>query len=490
MKATDSLKYPDVMSQFPVLNSYTNYLAIFKLDDDDSREAVTSAFRVAFDEIKDKIPWIGHEIVNIDSSSSNLGRIIAKPWPIGVSRQDFFVKKYDNIMAPFKALAQANFPASMLPAEDLEPWPSLPTPPAASPAPVCALQLNFIEGGVILTISTNHTMIDGSGIISLRRVLAAVMNGEAIPDNELSILSMDRTRVIPLLAQGEPIKDHSHLLRRAPTTPPPPLEIPPARWRVFRISREAVEEIKTRARTRDSSWIPTVSHISTNDALSAFCWQRFSAVRLPLIVQRRRNKNNDETTDLHEHLLTRFGRAIDGRVAMGVPSSYMGHMVYHATLWLPMSAVATASLPFLATALRRALDEANNAWSIRSYATFLSRQTDRSRLLYGGPQNPETDFGVSSLVTAFDWERKSSLRFGPLLGEPAVWRKTDHALISGCLYFLDTEYEDCGGGDGNVVQMVLLCLPEDELDALGKDKEWTRYFKEVVEPEVNVRSKL
>ncbi|KAI0173027.1 hypothetical protein GGR52DRAFT_547068 [Hypoxylon sp. FL1284] len=437
-------------------------------------------------ELKKKIPWLAHGVVKVSSGPADSGHMTTKPWPVNVPRRDFFAKQLDHAMSPFTDLSEAGFPASMLPAELLEPWTSLPTTSTASLAPVVALQLNFIQGGVILTISTHHSIIDASGIISFRQLLAAVLNDEDISKEELAAANLDRAQVIPLLAPGEPIKNHGHLLRQSQTISPPTL--PPAIWRVFRISREAVEEIKMRAGVRDSSWTPSVSHISTNDSLAAFCWQRFSVVRLPLLAKRRRCRGDARSVPHEHNVLTRFGRAIDGRIAMGIPNPYMGHMVYHAVLWLPVTTVATAPLPFLASVLRRTLDEANNAWSIRSYATFLSGQTDRSRLMYGGPQNPEVDFGVSSLITAFDWDGNSSKRFGPLLGEPAAWRKADHAPIPGCLYFLDTESSQ--DGDGSRVQTVLLCLPEDELDALGRDREWTKYFKPAVDLPVNVQSKL
>lgn len=476
--------YQDVVSQFPLLNAYTNYLAIFKLDDGIPQASVVSAVRTAFDELKAKVPWLGHHVVNIGSGPGNSGYFTSKPWPADVPRNDFFVKQCAGVVAPFAVMEKTGFPISMIPADVIETWPSLPTPATVSPAPVAALQLNFIQGGLILTITNHHTMMDGTGLLVFRRMLATLMEGKPIPDDEIAAANLDRTRVIPLLTPGETIKDHTHLVRRPQPPPPPPASAPPAEWRVFRIPRKAVIEIRSLAGSRESStsWIPTVPRISTNDALAAFCWQRIAAARLPLLLRRRPHERSP---------LGRFGRAIDGRRAMGVPPAYMGHMVCHAVLWLPLSTVASAPLAFLACALRQALDEANNPWAVRSYATFLAREPDRSRLLYGGPQNPETDVGLSSLVTSLDWESEPALRFGPLLGAPAAWRKANHAPFPGCVYFLDTERKVVGGdggggdGDGDLILTTLICLAQDELDALSKDKEWTKYFEEVLEPAVD-----
>lgn len=477
--------HQDVVSQFPLLNAYTNYLAIFKLDDSIPQASVVSAFRTAFDELKAKVPWLGHHVENIGSGPGNSGYFASKPWPAHVPRHDFFVKQCADVIAPFAVLEKAGFPVSMIPADVTETWPSLPVPATIRPAPVAALQLNFIQGGLILTVTNHHTMIDGTGLLVFRRMLATLMDGRPIPEDDIAAANLDRTRVIPLLAPGEPIKDHSHLIRRPQQSPPVSASPPPsAKWRVFRITRKAAVEIRSLAGDRNSpAWIPTVPRVSTNDVLAAFCWQRIAAARLPILLKRRPHERSP---------LGRFGRAIDARRTMGIPSSYMGHMVYHAVLWLPLETVASTPLPFLACALRQALNEANNPWAVRSYATFLSREPDRSRLLYGGPQNPETDIGLSSLVTSLDWERQPTLRFGPLLGSPVAWRKANHAPFPGCVYFLDTERKVTGEGgdrDGNedLVLTTLLCLAEDELDALRRDSEWMQYFEEVVEPAVDFR---
>ncbi|KAI1805835.1 hypothetical protein F4811DRAFT_551492 [Daldinia bambusicola] len=159
-------------------------------------------------------------------------------------------------------------------------------------------------------------------------------------------------------------------------------------------------------------------------------------------------------------------RAVDVRRIMGVPRSYMGHLVYHASLSLPLSIVASTPLPFLACAMRRALNEVSNSWAVRSYATFLSRLSDRSGLLHGGPHNPETD-----------------------IGRPAAWRKADHAPILGCLYFFDTEINRASKVR-ELVLTTMICLANDEMDALMSDTEWTKYFVPAIEPATEVKQKL
>lgn len=174
---------------------------------------------------------------------------------------------------------------------------------------------------------------------------------------------------------------------------------------------------------------------------------------------------------------TKFNRAIDGRAALGVLPTYMGHVVCHASTRLTLQKVVTQPLSATAAALRRDLNAANTPWSIRSYATFLAREPDRSKLLYGGPFDPNTDIGASSLVTdltgASQDDTASGFAFvslGDLLGKPCFVRRPDLPLIPGVLYFQPVE---------NGAVPILLCLAGEDLDGLMKDRQWTQYMKHV-----------
>jgi hypothetical protein len=101
--------------------------------------------------------------------------------------------------------------------------------------------------------------------------------------------------------------------------------------------------------------------------LCAFYWQGISAVRL--------------ARGIPPDTVSRFSRTIDGRTAVGVPFSYMGHLVYHAATRFPLGQVVSAPLSTVSQALRRELNAANTAWAVRSYATFLAREPDKSSLL-------------------------------------------------------------------------------------------------------------
>jgi hypothetical protein len=122
--------------------------------------------------------------------------------------------------------------------------------------------------------------------------------------------------------------------------------------------------------------------VSENDIFSAFAWQRLCAVRVA-------NGQRPERS-------SKLGRAIDGRMALGVPLTYMGHMVCHALVRLPLGQGAKLPLPQIAQVLRRELNQANTPWSIRRFATFMAREPDTSSLLYGGTHDARADLMVTA----------------------------------------------------------------------------------------------
>ncbi|ROV97068.1 hypothetical protein VMCG_07539 [Cytospora schulzeri] len=331
------------------------------------------------------------------------------------------------------------------------------------------MQANFISGGLILTISCHHNIMDASAIFQFIRLITVVMNDGQIQAPELDQANRDRRGVVTLIPRGEPVKNFSHLRRTPDYVQRTPSST--SRWCYFRLPVAAVQHmrnlvLKTQTTTSDHGSLL----LSDNDILSAFCWNRISTARLGRGVMTGGQKAGPES-------ITKFNRAIDGRVALGVPPSYMGHVVCHASTRLTLQQVVTQPLSTTAAALRHDLNAANTPWSIRSYATFLARELDRSKLLYGGPFDPNTDIGASSLVTDLTGASRDDtasgfafMSLGSSLGKPCFVRRPDLPLIPGVMYFQPVE---------NGAIPILLCLAGEDLDSLMKDRQWTRYMKYV-----------
>jgi len=451
--------FQDVVSQFPFLNGFTQVVLGFQLAPDTSRGVVTAAFWDAVGKLTAQIPWLGGQVVHVPGGPGNSGVFRPAPWPTDFPANEIVRVKDCNDLVPSMAqILRAGAPIGMLDGKTLAPWPALPQHHGiVGPVPIIALQLNFIQDGLILNMGFHHICIDGTGILQFTRLLATVLNGDKISAAELEQANRDRSRVVPLIPLGEPVKDHSHLRRPPGFIQPTPAS--PPKWCYFKLPVSAVPMLRKLA---SSSSTPPVL-LSENDLLCAFCWQRISAVRLARGLP-----------GFTPNTVSKFSRTIDGRAAVGVPFSYIGHCVYHATTRLPLGQVVSAPLSTVAQALRRDLSAVNTEWAVRSYATFLAREPDKSSLLYGGAHNPNTDLGVTSSVSSMgDAQEGTSAvpkSFGPLLGSFRFFRRPNLPPIPGSITISPVE---------NGAVPILVGLPVEDLEGLKKDSLWRQYMRHV-----------
>ena len=454
----DDELYQDVVSQFPFLNGYSHVTFSFQPDEAFSQETVIASLRNALDELTAQVPWLAGQVLHTPGLPGTSSVYTLAPWPSNGSKNEMLmVKDCKKLLPPMAQILQAGVPISMLDAGVLTPFPSLPYPHGLEPPiPVMVLQVNFLKGGVIVNMSTHHMAIDGTGIVQIMRLLSTVLQGRRITAADLEQANRDRRYVVPLIPSGEPVKDHSWL--RAPpgykTAPPSS----PPKWCYFKLPVSVLPMLRKKA---SSSASPQErSQLSDNDILSAFCWQRITAIRL--------------ARGFSPDTLTKITRAIDGRGAVGVPITYVGHLTYHAVAQLPMNSVVLMSLSAVAQTLRRSLTAANTTWAIRSFATFMAREPDRARLVYGGLRNLDTDLGTtaftSSQSTGQEDDSAMPNDFGPVLGRLKYTRRPNASPIPGTITVCPTE--------GAAIP-ILLCLPEADLEGLKKEAEWRRYARYV-----------
>jgi trichothecene 3-O-acetyltransferase len=443
--------YQDVIGQLPILKTYNHGTLGFEVADDTHRGSIVEALQAAADKLTASFPWLGGAVINEGSGSGNSGLFMPVPWPASASSPNSIVRVKDctDSLPSFADMVRAGAPCLMIDGKLVAPYPGFPASyqdSAEHPAPIIAIQANFIEGGLLLNFSAQHNVIDASGMMQVVQLFATAMRGDEFPPSAVEQGNRDRTKVIPLIAPGEPIRDHSHLKRplnfSAPA-PPSPAAMP--KWAYFRLEGSAVPKIKALASVPEGH-DPSVPFISSNDALSAFYWKCLAGVRA----------RNGRSPDA----VSKFGRAIDSRRAMGVSSEYMGHMVYHAATRMSLRELEEAPVSTIACRLRKDLNDVNNEFSVRSYATYIANEPDKSRVMYGGLYNPDTDIGSSALPGADVLHS-----FGPI-GMPQFARRPNLAPIPGCIYFMPPE--------GRYIP-VLVCLRDDDLEGLKTHPEWSKY---------------
>ncbi|KAH6850668.1 hypothetical protein B0I37DRAFT_372128 [Chaetomium sp. MPI-CAGE-AT-0009] len=428
---------PDLMGQFPVLNAYTHLAFGFELPFDIDRDAVVSTLQTGLDRLVELIPWLGYQM---DRKS---GVLTTAPWPEDVARLLLHVKDCDETVLPMAQLLAAGVPISKLDGKLLTPWPGLPHPHGITgPVPVITLQVNFVRGGLILTFSSHHAVMDGTANFQVPKMLAAVLNGDAIPEVDLQQANRDRSRLIELIPRSEPLKDYSHLRR------PPgyqfPLPSSPPIWCNFKMPLASLSKLTKSA--RDPS-----RPVTEDDVLIAFFWQRLCAARL--------------ARGMAPDTVSKISRAIDARMALGIPSACLGALVHMAITRLPLGQVASLTLLQTAQVLRRELAQANTPWAIRSLATFIAREPDRSLLLYNGTHDGNTDVGATSSLNT---SQVRPPHWGPLLGQCRFFRRSTGPPIPGSL----SVYSPDGGAI-----LMCTCLPADDLEALKRDALWKQYTK-------------
>ena len=76
--------YRDIISQFPLLNAYTQVVVGFKLPSDVDRDGVVAAIQSTFDKLKAQVPWTGWQVAR---ESKPGGILKAMPWPADVPEE-------------------------------------------------------------------------------------------------------------------------------------------------------------------------------------------------------------------------------------------------------------------------------------------------------------------------------------------------------------------------------------------------------------------
>ncbi|OJJ06470.1 hypothetical protein ASPVEDRAFT_32767 [Aspergillus versicolor CBS 583.65] len=448
----DLSKIQDDIGQLSRLKTYTHLLVCFPLSDEAYRETIVSALHAAAHRLVSSFPWLAAKVVHEGQSTGNSGSFRLEECPdFAPPNSLVVVKDCSDVSPPYTEILAARGPCSLFDGDALAPVVAFPESYEESdtkPARVFVIQANFIKGGILLDAAAQHNFIDGGGLFQCMQLFATALRGEPFSDQQVQQGNRDRRTLIPLLGPHEPMLDHSHL--KCPSALTTPIRArhsgrAPAAWHFVRLSSTSVSKIKQQANLdlqRENSDTPFVS---TNDALSAFLWQRLSTVRL------QRDRNPQE--------LTKFSRAMDARRAMNVPQEYMGQMGYNATTRVSFGELADLSLGATAALLRNKVKEMNTEYSVRSWATFIANEPDKSSIMFAGSFNPDTDIGVSSLAHV----ELYTCDFGPL-GTPELVRRPNFRPLEGCVYF----WSKTASGDIDM----LMCLNEADINGLKLDDHW------------------
>ena len=443
-------RYQDILGQLPMLQVYSHILYLFPMPEGVSKEQIVHKLETVVTKVREEVPWMGARVINVGSKpgDSGLYKVISVPRPENI----IDVRDLSNVLPTYAEFKERKVPVSQIDPDLLTPVPGFPEKAIDSdenPAHVVRLQVSFVQGGLIIDFCIEHNMADAGGHFGLVGLIAMTMRGEEFPKPLLEQINLDRRNLFALLGPDEPTLDHSHHKRPSITASDPLARPEPARYHILRFTADKLAKLKDMA-SQPEGFDSDVPFISTDDALSAFLWQRLTMVRSQRFPPETRS---------------RLSRAIDGRKALQIPPGYMGDVIHNVTTFMTFGEITGSPLSTVASRLRKRLNECNTTYHVRSFATFVAREPDKSTITYTGQFNPETDIGCSSVRG-----RASHLfpDFG-VLGRPDFIRRPPSVPFRSVLVFIP------GNLDGDCDASV--CLADSDLASLEQDPVWNEHVE-------------
>ncbi|CAI4045563.1 hypothetical protein SKDZ_12G0020 [Saccharomyces kudriavzevii ZP591] len=363
-----------------------------------------------------------------------------------------------NPSAPtMDSLEKVNFPIRMLDEKVFAPCmtinpPGSPIGLVAETGPVFAVQVNFICGGLVLTIVGQHNTMDMTGLVSSINLLDKACHREPFSDEDLFIGNMDKSESIPLFdetwkhssALGHEIAQTSKNTSVSTKVPPSPSK---SSWGYVEFSAISLQNLKALAAQTVS---PYSSFVSTDDIVTAFIWKLVSRARL--------SRMEPETRST-------LGRAVDVRKRLGLPMTYPGLLVNMTYNTYSLESMDQEPLGALASQLRRKLDPKvfDLVYNTCVLATLLSRCSDTTKVPIPAPVDTSSGIMLSSWAKV----KLYDVDFNLGLGEPKTVRRPGFIPFEGLVYFMPRSSR------GEMA--VALCLRDDDWEFLNANEEWTNY---------------
>lgn len=379
----------------------------------------------------------------------------------------------------FATLDKHDFPVHLLDASKVLPSSVVGTFPVPAqdiwtdgPA-VCAFQVTFIDGGIVLALAITHQVSDGMGcetlLTSWSRNSYALSKGTANGTVDPAAMP-DRTI---LSAKGKPITSPEELkklgdkfptykARDGPPAPPPTdFKMPVVKTRIWHVPSSKLKELKALASAPapdggNTGWV------STYDALLAILWRAIVRAKQPLL------KPDPAAPSKAIHAVN-----ARGRTEPAIPDNYIGVAVT-----LPQSPELTvadvlspdlgSALPLLARTVRAATNQV-----APSYVADLIKWAGSCPDLRWVELDMHWVLGLDCM--AFDWHTMKSYEvhdFG--FGRPAALR-WPHPQFEGFFFVLPTRTTK-----GNPDEGLEICLGLEEscYPNLQTDEEFLRFAEE------------
>lgn len=238
-----------------------------------------------------------------------------------------------------------------------------------------AAQANFIEGGLLLTVGVHHSVCDTLALHLIVNTWSR--NTAAASGSSKSFTTYDaRSNDRGLLMEGMPGANLADFPEYTPRysanistkqIPAMDLEMPPFAARIFRFSLESLASLKAAA-----------AAFSTNDALSAFIWQRMTLARTRSGILATDSSSGEETSSLA------YAVNIRNRMSPPLLPTYLGNAsMASMTERLAVSTLTSdTALSQAAAVLRKSMDGFSNPSRVPLTIGLLSSRPDPTDLKF------------------------------------------------------------------------------------------------------------
>ncbi|KAF3764073.1 hypothetical protein M406DRAFT_62611 [Cryphonectria parasitica EP155] len=427
---------------------WLRYVFPFQLPENYDIDEVSRIYRTGFDAAKQRLPAMGSEVVPAPEIK-HTGVLKLQIIPEGdiepITVKD--LRAEGAFPLTFAELKAKRFPVSAFEASKICPRSVWPT--SGDRLPISLVQLNFIQGGMIMGWNLFHQFGDSVTGYTWSQVWAEECRraqGEEIssplclPDQSFAHRAQIKQ---PSGHNTGQVEKHPEYL----VLPFTPQSTPPKMFPIC-TAAEATPTNATNPCLTDSEYI------STNDALSALLWRTIMAVQNPA----------DSLGDADP--VSAFALAIDGRLRTNPPvhPQTQGCFLEYLGVELPIRKMLAGKLADIAIEIRRSVAIADKEWT-DDVVTLIDSLEDVNRIIL----KAFTDVpGFNCVQTSWVEFRIYNVSWGKALGSTVqAVRSPDVGVINGCQVIFPAPPE--GGLE------VLIGVEEGCLDKLLHDPLWNKF---------------
>lgn len=493
-QATDDMSEPEAIPLSPMDNVmprfYINFIITFRLKSANNFGPVQDILQRSLAKTCNDLPIFRSRVSTIppnrvDTSTGRLAARSCEKWSPEVVYNDI-----SDSWPAYDDLVEDGLHQDLLDGKILLPKSQFDWDLTDTGAPALTIQANYVKSGLLLAVGIFHPLIDGMSGSLLVKLWAS--NARAIqqctelvppisihPDScDYSILgqiwaeqaqsrmkteevpSPDLWRLIGLLPPNEPAlgKDPSEN------------QTPEMDTRIFYMSSEAFEALTSLCVAEDTLHHPSAepsARVTANDALMALLWR--------CIIRARSKAAGSSSPAYAADSKSLLDTTLDGRALIGdpLPWSYMGTLVFIATTSMSVGDLISdeTSLPTIAKTIRGSLDTVDLQQALDAFGLASGLQDYGESL-----RHPFATFeGAEVCITSWVGLSGFDISFGDKLlsghGRPDLIRTPAREFDAVCRRCVVLPMQASGGFE------VLVSLKADEMEMLGQDLEFFKYFK-------------